>query len=114
MDPAPPLDELAARKRLAQARMEIHRAEMALYFRQVTSPARAAEAGWHTLAANPFARWAAAAAAAALLFSGRLRGAGRVAGWVAPFVLPRVRGFLARKVGGLAWRGLLGLARRWA
>ena len=29
MGQAPPLDELAARKRLAQARMELHRAEMA-------------------------------------------------------------------------------------
>lgn len=112
MGQAPPLDELAARKRLAQARMELHRAEMALYFRQVTSPARAAEAGWLALAANPIARWTAAAGFAALLFSGRLRRVGKVAGWIAPLVVPRVRGFLARQAGGLAWRGLLGLARR--
>lgn len=114
MGQAPPLDELAARKRLAQARMELHRAEMALYFRQVTSPARAAEAGWRALAANPIARWGAVAGAAALLFSGRFRRVGKLAGWVAPLVMPRVRGFVARQVSGLAWRGILGLARRWA
>ncbi|MFZ4694334.1 MAG: hypothetical protein ACOYMV_04325 [Verrucomicrobiia bacterium] len=113
MGQAPPLDELAARKRLAQARMELHRAEMALYFRQVTSPARAVEAGWHALAANRIVRWTAAAGGAALLFSGRLRRIGKVVGWVAPLVVPRVRGFLTRKISGLAWRGLQGLARRW-
>ena len=113
MGQAPPLDELAARKRLARARMEIHRAEMALYFRQITSPARAAEAGWQGLVANPIARWTAAAGFAVLLFSGRLPRVGRVAGWVAPFVMPRVRGFLVRQAGSLALRSLQGLTRRW-
>lgn len=114
MGQAPPLEELAARKRLARARMEIHRAEMALYFRQAISPVRAAEVGWRTLASNTWLRWSATAAAAALLVSGRLRRVGKIAGWVVPFVLPRARGFLARKAGGLAWRGLLALLRRWA
>ncbi|MCC7519509.1 MAG: hypothetical protein IT578_10025 [Verrucomicrobiae bacterium] len=93
--------------------MEIHRAEMALYLRQASSPARAVEAGWHALISNVWVRWSTAAGATALLISGRLPRMGRLLGWIAPFVAPRVRGFLARKVGGLAWRGLLGLARRW-
>lgn len=112
MGQAPPLEELAARKRLARARMEIHRAEIALYFRHAMSPVRVAEAGWRTLTANPWLRWSAAAGAVALAVSGRLRRLGKIAGWIVPFALPRARGFLARKAGGLLWRGLLALVRR--
>ncbi len=112
MAASPPIDELEARKRLAQARMEIHRAEMALYWDQITRPLRRAQDGLSTMISNPVFRWAAAGAGGWLLFTGRLRSLGRVAGWALPLVLPRARGFLARQAMTLAVRGFQGWRRR--
>jgi hypothetical protein len=108
MGQAPPLDELEARKRLAQARLELHRAEMALHLRQLLAPVRAVQSSVATVAANPMVRWAAAGVAGWVFFSGRWRTLGRAAGWVLPLALPQAR----RLVTGRAW-GLASQALQW-
>jgi hypothetical protein len=101
MGQSPPLDELAARKRLVQAKMELHRAEIALYYREVTAPLRIAESSVHTILNHPISRITMIAGAGVLFFSGRLRLFRKTLGFIAPIVLPQLRGFLKRQISGL-------------
>jgi hypothetical protein len=64
---SPPLEELAARKRLVQAHMEIYRAELALYSHQVLTPIDKAV----HLTSNPVTRWSTILGLAGLYLTGR-------------------------------------------
>ena len=99
MGETPPLDELAARKRLVQAKMELHRAEMALYYQQMISPFQKAHDGFERLKHHPIGRVAIAGGLGLLLFMGgrRLGSLKKVAGFVAPMVVPKIRGFIINR-----------------
>lgn len=100
---SPPLDELAVRKRLVQARMELHRAELALYIDHTLAPIRKASA----LASQPMVRWGGLAAMAAMVFAGarsnKVRSAGGkvssiLGGPLRSFITTKVLSFLFSKV----------------
>ena len=94
MGAAPSIDELEARKRLIQARMDLHRAEMAWHYRQITAPVQSFKAGFTRVMSNPIARWTIMGSLGFFLVTGRLRFVRKAAVWVAPFLLQRVRGLL--------------------
>ena len=100
MGEAPPLDELAARKRLVQAKMELHRAEIALYYHHIMAPLKTAQSGISTASnflSHPAARMALVGGLGVLLFSGRLKFFRKPAGLIIPFISSRLRGFLFRR-----------------
>ena len=105
MGEAPPLDELAARKRLVQAKMEIHRAEMALYYHEITAPIQTVRSGITSLASHPLAKVAVIGGIGFLLFSGRLKFLRKTTGFVAPLVSSKLRGFLAKQAWNLVFKG---------
>jgi len=109
---APPLGELAARKRLAQAHMELQRAELALAYQQATAPFRLAQSKLHSLTSQPGSRWALLGGLGFLLISKRFRFLRRTVGWVLPFVLPRIRGLAGQRAMQLGLKGVQLLLRR--
>ncbi len=105
MDEAPPLDELATRKRLVQAKMELHRAEMALYYHEVTTPIQTVRAGIASVASHPLTRVAVIGGIGFLLFSGRLKFLRKTTGFIAPLVSSKLRGFLMQQAWNLVSKG---------
>ena len=103
MDQAPPLNELAARKRLIQAKMELHRAEMALHYSQIVQPFHSIQSGLGKVLSSPFLRWGLIGGLGFLLVRGRLRFLGKAAKWALPFALPRLRSV------ALGWAGKMAL-----
>ena len=106
MQELPPLDELAARKRLIQIKMELHRAEMALYTHQLLSPLRTAQLRVTSLFSHPITRYVTVGAVGLLVFTRRLKVFRKVGGFVAPLILPFLRRFLFRQIGNLVMRGV--------
>ena len=113
MGEAPPLDELAARKRLVQAKMELHRAEMALYYQQAIAPFQTVRSGFSTLVSHPIVRAVFMGGLGFLFVKGRLRFARKAVGWAAPLVFSRLRTFVMSHVWKWGLKGLqLALQRR--
>ena len=106
MDAAPPLDELEARKRLAQAKMELHRAEMALYYQEVTAPLRALRSKITALVSHPAVPIVLVGAVGFFLVRGRQPMVRKVAGWLMPLLLPPLRGLFVNRVRGWLSKGL--------
>ncbi len=94
---SPPLNELSARKRLAQAHMELHRAEMTLHYQQATAPLRLVQSRIHSVTSNPVARWMLLGGMGFMLVSKRTRYLRRATGWLLPFMLPRLRGIFSNR-----------------
>jgi hypothetical protein len=98
----PPIDELEARKRLVQAKMELHRAEMALHYNEIMAPIQSVQSNLHRFTGHPIARAAMMGGLGFLLISGRLRMAKRLAGFLVPMLFPSLRRFLMGNAGRLA------------
>ena len=96
----PPIDELQARKRLIQAKMELHRAEMALYCREVLMPIQAIQTNLQRFTDHPIARIVIMGGLGFLAMSGRARIVRRLSGFIIPMFFPTMRRFLM----GNAWR----------
>jgi len=92
MGQTPPLDELAQRKRILQLKMDMRRAEMVLYYHEITAPVRFVQEKFQRLKGNPLLVAGAALLSGWLLFSGRMGVLRRAASWVLPVVWPRLRG----------------------
>ena len=93
MGQTPPLDELSARKRLVQAKMELHRAEIALYYQEVMMPLRTVQSGFQQFKTHPIYQILTIAGMGFLFFSNRLRSLGKIAGFVIPIAIPQLRRF---------------------
>lgn len=94
MDKAPPLNELAARKRLIQAKMELHRAEMALFVNDIKNPFQRLRSHVEKAAHSPWLWLGVLGGVGFLLFRGRKEPARKTAGWLAPIILPRIRNMI--------------------
>ena len=104
MGASPPLTELSARKRLVQARMEIHRAEMALYFDQMVSPFQRISSRVQAVVGNPIVRVGVVGGLGFLLVSGKLKFLRKVTSWAAPLILPRIRNFVMNRLASMVAR----------
>ncbi len=104
MGEAPPLEELASRKRLVQAKLDLHRAELALYYSRVTAPLQIMRKGARFLT-HPAVGLAAVGAVAWLLFSGRLNFLRKPTGLIIPMLLPRLRGLLVNRTMDMFFKG---------
>lgn len=100
MGQAPPLDELAARKRLIQAKMELHRAEMALYYQQTITPIRMMRSGFSTVITHPLTRIALASGLGFFLVRSRFRLTRKAVALVIGLALPQLRTFLVNRTFG--------------
>lgn len=98
----PPIDELQARKRLIQAKMEIHRAEMFLYYNEITAPIQNIQNNLQRFTDHPMARFAAMSGLGFLLITGRLQMLKRLASFMIPVLFPSIRRFLMSNAGRLA------------
>ena len=98
----PPIDELQARKRLIQAKMEIHRAEMFLYYNEIMTPIQNVQNNLQRYTNHPIARFAAMGGLGFLLVTGRLRMVKRLAGFLVPMLFPSMRRLLMGGAGRLA------------
>lgn len=98
----PPIDELESRKRLIQAKMELHRAEMFLYYNEVVTPIQNIQSNLQRFTDHPIARFAVMGGLGFLLVSGRLRMVKRLAGFLIPMLFPSMRRFLVGNAGRLA------------
>ena len=108
MDQASSLEELATRKRLIQAKMDIHRAEMAIHYDHLKRPIQSVKSTARTIFSNPWLRWAIFAGLGLFLVKGggrSLRSTVKVTGKMVPFVFPRVRNFLISQATqwGMRW-----------
>ncbi len=101
MGQAPPLDELAARKRLIQAKMELHRAEMALYYQQTIAPIQMVRSGLSTITTHPLTRIVLMSGLGFFLVRGRFRLTRKAAALVIGLALPQLRTFLVNRT--LGW-----------
>jgi hypothetical protein len=100
---SPPLDELAARKRLVQARMELHRAELALYYQEALSPVRKFSA----FVSKPSVKWTAIAAVVGLLMTGsRMKIVQKITGKMSPLLMAPLKTFITTRVIGFVMRAL--------
>ena len=88
------LDELEARKRLIQAKMDIHRAEMAVHLHDITEPIRKVQNSVGRITHSPILRWGLISIVGWLAFSGRWRWFTRITAWVSPLALPQAGQFL--------------------
>jgi hypothetical protein len=94
MGKTPSLNELATRKRLLQAHLEIHRSEIALYYHDILSPFERVGSRVTQLASNRWVRWGAIGAFGYLFFARRLGILRKVAGVAMPLLLPRLQGLI--------------------
>ncbi len=108
----PQLDELAARKRLVQAHMELHRAEMALHYQEVTAPFRLAQSKVSWITANPILRWLLIGTTSFVLVSKRTALLRRAASWAIPLLVPRLRGMFKSPTFQLGLKGAQFLLNR--
>ncbi len=92
------LEELALCKRLVQARMDIHRTEMLVYGDQVAAPFRRIGKSVHAVATNPFLQIGLVGSVGFLIVSKRFTFLRKAAGWLVPFILPRLRNFVMNRV----------------
>lgn len=106
------MDELEARKRLIQARMELHRIEMAVYSHQILSPFQTVRHGFEKIAAHPILRWGIIGGFGFLATKLRLRLVGRLAGIAVPLVMGRIRGIVLGPVARMGVRVLSNLVFR--
>jgi len=95
MGTTPSLDELEARKRLARARMDLHRIEIAVHCHDITAPVLSVREGVVRVLSSPIARMAIIGGLGFFLLKGRRSFAGRslrkVMGWTVALVVPRIR-----------------------
>jgi hypothetical protein len=91
MDQAPSIDEFEGRKRLIQAKMELHRAEMAVYLHEFTRPFATVSFGVSRAFSNPVVRWLAVGALGYYLVVRRRRRAAEGENWLASIIMPRLR-----------------------
>jgi hypothetical protein len=98
----PPIDELQSRKRLIQAKMELHRAEMFLYYNEVIAPIQNVQSKLQRFTDHPLARFAVIGGFGFMLVTGRLRMVKRLAGFIVPMLFPSMRRFLMGNAGRLA------------
>lgn len=103
-----PLNELSVRKRLVQARVELHRSEMALYYQYATQPIRAVGSQVNRVMTHPMTRLT-LIGGATFLFVSRLRKksatktsspteAAPNASFASRVIWPRLRTFLVRRL----------------
>jgi len=104
MGETPPLEELASRKRLVQAKLDLHRAELALYYGRITAPLQIMRKGARFLT-RPAVSLAAVGAVGWLLFSGRLNFLHKTTGFIVPMLLPRLRGLLVNRTLDMFFKG---------
>ncbi len=74
--------------------MELHRAEMALYFDETISPLRTVETRLNALRSNRPLQMVLIGGLVFLIFSGRFNWARKKSGFLLAFILPKVRTFL--------------------
>ncbi len=112
MGAAPLLDGLAVRKRLVLARMELHRAEMAVHVSDLLAPLRPLQTPFAFLARHRAFRWAAVAAVGFLVAARRTHLLRKAAAFVVPLLLSRLRGFIFGRAASLAMGGIRRFWRR--
>ena len=91
------MEEFAARKRLVRSKMELHRVEMALYYHETVGPIRSVQLSMAKAIHHPATRAGLIAGITFFIFSKRFRFVRKSAGFIAPFVWPRIRNLLMHR-----------------